>query len=106
LYIFTPFGVLKGSGGGPTLLLNGHTDTVGIDYMEIDPLDPVVKAGKLYGRGAHDMKSGLTAILAAAKAVIESGITLQGDLIVSAVCNEEYASIGTDHMIEKVMADA
>jgi acetylornithine deacetylase len=99
-------GILKGSGSGPTLLLNGHTDTVGSDYMEIAPYDPIVKAGKLFGRGAHDMKSGLTTILAAAKAIIESGITLQGDLIIAAVCDEEYASIGTDHLMEKVTADA
>ena len=45
-------GVLKGGGGGRTLLLNGHTDTVGVDYMAIDPFLPEVRDGKLYGRGA------------------------------------------------------
>ncbi len=99
-------GVFKGMGDGPKLMLNGHMDTVGIDYMEIDPLDPVVKEGKLYGRGANDMKSGLTAILAATKAVIDSGMTLRGDLIVAAVCDEEFASIGTDRLIEQTTADA
>ena len=54
-------GVLKGGGGGRTLLLNGHTDTVGVDYMAIDPFQPEVKDGKLYGRGAYDMKGGLAA---------------------------------------------
>jgi len=99
-------GVLKGVGGGPTLMLNGHTDTVGIDYMEIDPLDPVVKEGKLYGRGSNDMKGGLAAILAAAKALVESDVELRGDLVVAAVCDEEYASIGTERLVEKVKADA
>jgi len=99
-------GVLKGAGDGPKLMLNGHMDTVGIDYMEIDPLDPVVKEGKLYGRGANDMKSGLAAILAATKAVVDSGVTLRGDLIVAAVCDEEFASIGTDRLIEQITADA
>lgn len=99
-------GVLKGSSGGPTLMLNGHLDTVGIEYMEIDPLDPVVKDGRLYGRGANDMKGGLAAILAAAKAVADSGVQLRGDLLVAAVCDEEYASIGTERLAEEVKVDA
>jgi acetylornithine deacetylase len=99
-------GVLKGTGGGPTLMLNGHTDTVGVDYMEIDPFDPVVKDGKVYGRGAFDMKGGLAAILAATKAAAESDAALRGDLVVAAVCDEEYASIGTERVVEQVRADA
>ena len=99
-------GVLKGSGNGPILLLNGHMDTVGIDYMEIDPLNPVVKDGKLYGRGSFDMKGGLAAILAAAKAVSDSGEKIHGDLVVAAVCDEEYRSIGTDRLVETIKADA
>jgi acetylornithine deacetylase len=99
-------GVLRGTGGGPTLMLNGHTDTVGVDYMEIDPLDPVVDDGRMYGRGTFDMKGGLAAILAATKAVVDSGVELQGDLIVAAVCDEEYASIGTERVVEQFRADA
>lgn len=97
-------GVLKGL-GKPRLLLNGHTDTVGIEHMEISPLEPVIKEGKLFGRGSHDMKGGLAAILAAAKAVVDSGIKLKGDLIVAAVCDEEYASIGTEKLMEQVRAE-
>lgn len=99
-------GVLEGSGGGPTLMLNGHVDTVGIDYMEINPLDPVVKEGRMYGRGTNDMKGGLAAIMSAAKAVANSGVELKGDLVVAAVCDEEYASIGTERVVEQVRADA
>ena len=99
-------GVLKGTGGGHTLMLNGHTDTVGIDYMEIDPLDPAVKDGRMYGRGTIDMKGGLVAILAATKAVVDSGAELRGDLVVAAVCDEEYASIGIERVVEEVRADA
>jgi len=99
-------GVLKGSGGGSTLMLNGHTDTVGIDYMEIDPLVPVVKEGRMYGRGTDDMKGGLAAILSATKAVVDSGEELRGDLVVAAVCDEEYASIGTERVVEQVKVDA
>jgi acetylornithine deacetylase len=99
-------GVLKGVGGGSSLMLNGHTDTVGIDYMEIDPLDPVVKEGRMYGRGTDDMKGGLAAMLSAAEAVVDSGEELKGDLVVAAVCDEEYASIGTERLMEGVKTDA
>jgi acetylornithine deacetylase len=99
-------GTLKGSGDGPTLMLNGHTDTVGIDYMEIDPLVPVVKEGRMYGRGTDDMKGGLAAILSATKAVVDSGEELKGDLVVAAVCDEEYASIGTERVVKQLRVDA
>jgi acetylornithine deacetylase len=99
-------GLLKGHGGGRSLMLNGHTDTVGYDYMEIDPLKPEIKNGKLYGRGAFDMKAGLVSSLAALKAVIDSGVKLKGDVIVAGVCDEEYASIGTDRLMEKTHVDA
>ncbi len=99
-------GILKGRGGGPVLMLNGHTDTVGIDYMEIDPLDPVVKDGRMYGRGTNDMKGGLAALISATKAILESGEELKGDLVVAVVCDEEFASIGTEALMESVELDA
>jgi acetylornithine deacetylase len=99
-------GVLKGSGGGPTLMLNGHLDTVGTDYMEIDPFDPIVKEGRIYGRGSNDMKGGLAAMLAATKAIVDSGVRLKGDLILAGVCDEEYASIGTESLVKEFKADA
>ncbi|MFA5868129.1 MAG: ArgE/DapE family deacylase [Candidatus Bathyarchaeia archaeon] len=99
-------GTLKGSGGGKSLMLNGHVDTVGYDYMTIDPLDPVVKEGRMYGRGTFDMKGGLVASLAALKAVVDSGAQLKGDVVVAGVCDEEYASIGTERVMEKTRVDA
>jgi acetylornithine deacetylase len=99
-------GTLKGAGGGKSLMLNGHIDTVGYDYMTIDPLKPVVKDGRMYGRGTFDMKGGLVASLAALKAVVDSGTQLRGDVIVAAVCDEEYASIGTERVMEKTRVDA
>ncbi len=91
---------------GPKLMLNGHTDTVGIDYMEIEPLNPVVKEGKMFGRGSNDMKGGLAAILSATKAVVDSGENIHGKIVIAAVCDEEYASIGTERLMENVNVDA
>jgi acetylornithine deacetylase len=99
-------GLMRGTGGGNTLMLNGHTDTVGADYMTIDPFEPKVIEGRLYGRGSFDMKGGLSSSLAAVKAIIDSEIELSGDVIIACVCDEEYASIGTEHLMEYQSADA
>jgi acetylornithine deacetylase len=93
----------RGSGGGRSLLLNGHLDTVGIGGMEA-PLEPRVVDGRMYGRGTYDMKGGIAAILDAAARVRDLG--LRGDVIVTAVADEEVASIGTEAVLERVRADA
>jgi acetylornithine deacetylase len=98
-------GILKGSGGGRSIILNGHTDTVGLDKMTIDPLDPVLRDGRVYGRGSLDMKGGLAAAIAAVRA-IAAGDRLRGDIILACVADEEYASIGTEALIEEYTADA
>jgi len=103
---YNAIGVLKGISGGRSLMLNGHIDTVGYDYMTIDPLKPVIKDRKMYGRGTFDMKGGLVASLAALKAVVDSGTQLKGDVVVAAVCDEEFASIGTERVMEKTRVDA
>jgi acetylornithine deacetylase len=85
-------GVARGSGGGRSLLLNAHMDTVGVEGME-KPLEPRVEGGRLYGRGAYDMKASLAAImLAGARA---RDLSLRGDVVVAAVADEEVASIGS-----------
>ncbi len=99
-------GTLRGSGGGKSLMLNGHTDTVGTDYMTIDPFDPVIKGGKLYGRGSFDMKGGLASSMAAVKAIVDSGDQSRGDVDIAAVCDEEFASIGTEHLMKDTRVDA
>jgi acetylornithine deacetylase len=91
----------KGSGGGRSLLLNGHLDTVGVAGMEA-PHEPRVEDGRLYGRGAYDMKGAVAAILLAAA----QATGLRGDVIVTAVADEELASIGTEAVLERVRADA
>ena len=101
-------GILHGNDpvNGHSLMLNGHTDTVGSGKMEIPPFDPVEQDGRIFGRGAADMKSGVAAMLSAAKAVANSGVPLRGDLIVAAVVDEEYASIGTEALVKEFTADA
>ncbi|MBN1535822.1 MAG: ArgE/DapE family deacylase [Anaerolineales bacterium] len=94
--------IARGSGGGKTLLLNGHMDTVGIEGMK-NPHSPDIRAGRLYGRGAFDTKGGLAAcMLAASKA---KKLSLRGDVIFSAVVDEEYAGIGATKIAELYKAD-
>jgi len=99
-------GVLKGSGGGRAIMLNGHTDTVSISGMDIEPLNPVFKDGKVYGRGSFDMKSGLAAIIIAAKSIIDSGLKPKGDVFLAFVADEEYGSLGTETLVKEYSADA
>ena len=96
-------GVVRGSGGGRSLMLNAHMDTVGAGGMK-DPFQPVIKAGRIHGRGAYDMKGALAAIMVAAKKARSLG--LAGDVIVAAVADEEVASFGTSAAIERFRADA
>ncbi len=98
-------GTLKGRGNGRTLLWNAHMDTVGVAGMA-NPFGGEVVNGRLYGRGAQDMKGSLAAMLAAAKALVDSGVTVQGDLLVTAVADEEAHSIGAAEMTARVHADA
>lgn len=86
----------RGSGGGRTLLLNAHLDTVGVEAMET-PFDARVEGGRLYGRGAYDMKGSLAAIMTAAGEAKKRG--LRGDVVVAAVADEEVASIGTEALV-------
>lgn len=99
-------GILKGGDNGKSLMINGHTDTVGVDGMDIKPLNPRYENGKVYGRGSLDMKSGLSAMIMAAKAIVRSGVKLKGDVIFAFVADEEYKSIGTETLAKKYSADA
>ena len=94
-----------GRGGGRTLLFNGHLDTVGTEGMVHAPWDAAVRNGRVYGRGATDMKGGVAAMCAAALRAVDAG--LLGEVIVAAVADEEYESIGTRALIASgVHADA
>lgn len=98
-------GILKGSGTGKSLLLNAHLDTVGITGMA-DPFSGERRDGKLYGRGAYDMKASLGAMLAVMKGFVDADVRLAGDLLFTAVIDEEYGSKGTEHLVQHVTADA
>jgi acetylornithine deacetylase len=98
-------GRLPGSGGGRSLLLYAHLDTVGIEGMP-EPFSAEIREGRMYGRGAYDMKGSLAACLAAAKAVAEGGAPLAGDLLVVGVADEEEASIGMAEVLRHHRADA
>jgi acetylornithine deacetylase len=93
----------RGSGGGRTLLLNGHMDTVGVAGMDA-PFEPRAENGRLYGRGAYDMKSSLAAIMLAGARAHE--LDLRGDVVVATVADEEVASIGATAVAASVAADA
>jgi acetylornithine deacetylase len=96
-------GVARGTGGGRALLLNAHLDTVGVQAMET-PFDARVEDGRLYGRGSYDMKGALAAaMLAVADA---AALGLSGDVILTAVADEEVASLGTEAVLDRVVADA
>ena len=95
-------GVLRGSGGGKSLMLNAHMDTVGAGGMA-DPFSPRVSEGRVYGRGALDMKASLAAIMLTAREA--KNLHLRGDLIITAVSDEEVASIGTSAVLEQFHAD-
>ncbi len=103
---FNVTGILPGTGGGRSLLLNAHLDTVGVEGMTIDPFGAEVRDGRLYGRGAQDMKGSLAAMLAAARALVEHGIRLKGDLLISGVADEEHSSIGMEALVGQVSPDA
>jgi acetylornithine deacetylase len=96
-------GIARGRGGGRSLMLNAHLDTVGVDGMEA-PFDPVVRDGRLYGRGAYDMKGSLAACMLAGKAALEEG--LAGDVVVTAVADEEHGSLGIQSVLKRHRTDA
>lgn len=93
-----------GPAGRAPLVLNGHLDVVGVEGMTHPPFSPELRDGRLYGRGSADMKGGIAAMCVAAARAAEGG-ALGGELIVAAVCDEEFASIGTAALLEALHAE-
>lgn len=88
------WGRLRGKGGGPTVMLAGHLDTVGVAGYN-QPFDPRIENGRVYGRGSCDMKAGLAAYLEVVRRLQSSGQSLSGDLIIAGVVDEEHAMLGS-----------
>lgn len=94
----------RGTGGGRTLLLCGHVDTVTVEGMTRPPFEARIEGDRLYGRGAYDMKAGVAAALVACREAAALG--LAGDVVVAAVADEEHASFGVQEVLRVVAADA
>ncbi|KAF4219088.1 hypothetical protein CNMCM5878_003943 [Aspergillus fumigatiaffinis] len=91
-------GVVRGSGGGKSLMFNGHLDTVSLSSYLDDPLSGRISEDRIYGRGSADMKSGVAAaMIALAKA---KDLDLKGDVIFTGVSDEEGDSIGTAQVLQ------
>ena len=88
-----------GPEGGASLILNGHLDTVGVEGMVHAPYEPVVRHGRMYGRGSCDMKAGVAAMCAAAARAVKAGESPR--VIIAAVTDEEFASAGTRTLLAR-----
>ena len=96
---FQTIATLKGSGGGKSLMLNGHID---IDPLAMgwkrDPWTPSIEEDLIFGAGIRNMKSGVSAMIEAAEAVRRSGVPLRGDLVLACVVGELQGGVGTSHL--------
>lgn len=91
------WGILKGKGDGPSVMLSGHLDTVGIEGYE-DGLTPRVEDNRVYGRGACDMKDALAGYLEVVRVIRDAGIELRGDLVLTGIVDEEDQMIGSKNL--------
>lgn len=97
-------GVLKGTGGGRSIMLTGHIDVVppgASDHWRTDPFEPVVKEGFVHGRGTVDMKGGVACMLMAVEILKELEIPLAGDVVFTTVVDEEIGGMGSLAMVDR-----
>ncbi len=100
-------GTIEGIGNGPTLLIEGHTDTVDLGDKRkwtVDPFGGNLDGNRLYGRGSMDMKGGFGAALMASKALIDAGVRLKGKLMLAGFVDEEGLMKGIKHFVSSGMA--
>jgi acetylornithine deacetylase len=93
-----------GDGSGPTLVLCAHLDTVSTEGMTIEPFEPRIENGRVYGRGSYDMKGSAAAMMSAAAALAD--MPLAGRVMLALVADEEYASLGAADFVRRHRADA
>jgi len=98
-------GRLRGVRPGRSLMFNAHADTVDVAGMD-EPFSGDIRDGRLYGRGAYDMKGGLAAMIGAVKALVDAGRPHGGEILLAAVADEEYASLGTEDLVSRYHPDA
>lgn len=99
---FQTIATLEGTGGGASLMLNGHTDINALTMRWTrDPWTPVLDGDRLYGHGVQNMKGGLASIIMAAEAIRQSGVSLTGDLVVACVAGETQGGEGTHYLMER-----
>ena len=98
---FQTIAILRGSGGGKSLMLNGHID---IDPIVLgwrrDPWSPQIDGDRLFGGGIRNMKGGVTSMIEAAEAIRRSGVRLKGDLVLACVVGELQGGVGTRYLCQ------
>ena len=96
---FQTIATLKGSGGGKSLMFNGHID---IDPLAMgwkrDPWTPSIEGDLIFGAGIRNMKSGVSSMIEAAETLRRSGVPLRGDLVLACVVGELQGGVGTSHL--------
>jgi succinyl-diaminopimelate desuccinylase len=102
-------GLLQGAEGHKTLMFEGHTDVVTEGdpdaWTHGGPFSAEIVDGRIYGRGANDMKGGLVAAMCATQAIIQSSVKLKGDILIGALVDEEGLMLGVKHFVEKGWAE-
>ncbi len=101
-------GVYGQLGQGPCLMFEGHTDVVTEGdrvAWKHEPFGAEIENGRIYGRGANDMKGGLVAAMIAAKAIIQSGVKLNGAILIGALADEEGLMKGVKHFVKNGWAE-
>ena len=102
-----PIGRLRGTGGGPSLMLNGHMDPgVEMSGWTVDPYGAKFEDGWVWGMGAHDDKGGVVAAICAVEAIVRAGVRLRGDVLVTPVVAHKLGGAGTRALVAQgVRAD-
>ena len=96
-----PIGRLRGSGGGPTLMLNGHMDPgVEMSGWSVDPYGAKFEDGWVWGMGAHDDKGGVVAAICGVEAIVKAGVRLRGDVLVCPVVAHKLGGWGTRALLK------